>query len=161
MRSATKTKEQQLKGANNLKQIRELSNKHPEQDTEIKEAIQPTKELIGSVFQRLQLKKKHFKVFSAADRQQINEMANNLKNVDTDFDASLILNTSKPCKPSPKYKDFMHNHSKQGHYQFSIMKCSNAACVCGEPRAPPEGFEELHHLPYPIPHRDHYKTSEV
>src|SRR6266540_3540866 len=48
------------------------------------------------------------------------------------------------------------------HYFFSIKKCGESACtICRPPRCLPEDFEQLHHLPDPVPGEDlHYKSFE-
>jgi len=48
------------------------------------------------------------------------------------------------------------------HYFFSIKKCGEPACtICHPPRCSPEDFEQLYHLPDPIPGEDlHYKSFE-
>ena len=65
MRVRTQSMEQHLQAANSLKAIRDLL-KYLTLEEEVKDSIEPYKILIGSVFSRLQLKGKSFKVFSAA-----------------------------------------------------------------------------------------------
>lgn len=161
MRAETATMEPQLKGANNLKAIRELGKKFPGLKEEVKDAIQPPKVLLNTVFGRLQLKQKQFKVFTAASHDQLTQMADKIKEIDPEFNTASLLDSSQPCKPSRKIKAFMDKHCNLGHYQFGIKKCTTDDCVCGAPRTPPEVFEKLHHLPFPVPQRDHYKKFEV
>lgn len=162
MRQETATMERELKGANNLKGIRELAKKHPELKEEVGAAVKPTKELLNSVFQRLHLKDIPFKIFSAASTQDLRELADNIKRIDEEFDTTPLIDTSKPCpKPSPKIKAFMDRHCRAGQYQFGIKKCQDDHCVCGKPRVPQAVFSQLHHLPFPVPQRDRYQPFEV
>ena len=111
---------------------------------------------------RLHLKGKVFKVFSAATPEEMKELADNLKKIDSECDINLLFDTSKPCpKPSGKMKQFINKHCKAGQYMFSIKRCLDASCVCGQPKMPPDDFKELHQLPYPVPQRDHYKAFEI
>lgn len=138
MRVRTKSMEQHLQAANSLKAIRELSKKHRTLEEEVKESIEPCKTLIGSVFSRLQLKGKSFKVFSAATNEDLLQPANQLKRIDGEFDLKTLLPYSQPSQPvkmSLKLQQFIDNHCVKGHYQFSIKKCSDEECVCGAPRA--------------------------
>ena len=67
MRVRTKSMEQHLQAANSLKSIRDLTKKH----ATLEDSIEPCKTLIASVFSRLKLKGKNFKVFSAATNGEL------------------------------------------------------------------------------------------
>ena len=138
----------------------DLENKCPGVK-EVRDAIQPCKDLLNSVFSRLHLKDKRFKTFAAASNE-LREMADNVRKIDQHFDTTLLLDSSRSCpKPSGALKPFMERHCRSGQYLFSVKKCGDDECVCGLPRDPPQVFTELDHLPFPVPEREHYKFFEV
>ena len=55
--------------------------------------------------------------------------------------------------------EFYKTHCKTRHYLFSVKKCSDANCIF---HLPPrmDNFDELAHLPDPIPNGEHYKAFE-
>src|SRR3954453_10939164 len=57
-------------------------------------------------------------------------------------------------------QEFLEHCSKSRHYFFSIKKCGEPTCtICRPLRCSPEDFEQLHHLPDPVPGEDlHYKS---
>ena len=83
--------ETELSGANNLKSIRELAAKSPDLRREVLAAVEPPKELLNNVFERLHLKGKVFKVFSAATPEEMKELADNLKKIDSECDINLFI----------------------------------------------------------------------
>ncbi|CAB4019160.1 Hypothetical predicted protein [Paramuricea clavata] len=99
-------------------------------------------------------------VFTAATKEGITKTASQLHKIDPGFNLDVLIDTSKPCKISKKLKKFMDSHTRKGHCQFSIKKCKEENCACRIPRTQPDLFDKLHHLPYPIPHRDHYKSFQ-
>ena len=162
MRAQTSTKEDKLKAAHNLKEIRDLENKCPGVKEEVRDAIQPCKDLLNSVFSWLHLKDKNFKTFAAASNDELREMADNVRKIDQHFDTTLLLDLSRPCpKPAGALKAFMERHCRSGQYLFSVKKCRDDECVCGLPRVPPQVFIKLDHVPFPVPEREHYKFFEV
>jgi hypothetical protein len=58
--------------------------------------------------------------------------------------------------------EFLEHCCKSRHYFFSIKKCGEPTCtICRPLRCSPEDFEQLHHLPDPVPGEDlHYKSFE-
>lgn len=59
-------------------------------------------------------------------------------------------------------QEFMEHCCKSKHYFFSIKKCGESTCtICRPLRCLPEDFEQLHHLPDPVPGDDlHYMSFE-
>ena len=52
---------------------------------------------------------------------------------------------------------FLSGHCRRRHYMFSVKKCEKLDCaVCDFPRLP-HLFQDLHHLPDPIPMREHFR----
>lgn len=157
MRQKTNSMEKHLKSANSLKEIRALSKKHAPLEEEVNDCIEPCRVLIGSVFSRLELKGKKFKVFNAATHEDLIQLACHLKCIDEDFDPEVLASSEKrKVTVSEKIKQFMEKHCVRGHYQFSIKKCLDNNCVCGTPRLSEEEFSQLHHLPFPVPQQDKY-----
>ncbi|XP_072045612.1 LOW QUALITY PROTEIN: uncharacterized protein [Amphiura filiformis] len=156
MRRALPTMEQKIKSTNNIKAIRELSNKEPALREEVMDAVQPAKILLGDVFSRLQVKGQNFKVFTAASKDDMVRLVNHLKKIDEEFNTDSLLDSSKPCKLTQKLKDFISEHCVCGQYQLSIKRCGAEDCVCGAPRTSPDTFADLHHLPFPIPQQEKY-----
>ena len=100
-------------------------------------------------------------MFTAATKDEMIKMASQLHKIDPEFNLDTLMDTSKPCKISKKLKKIMDSHTRRGHYQFSIKKCKEKDRVCTMPRTKPEVFDNLQHLPYPVLHRDHYKSFQV
>lgn len=59
-------------------------------------------------------------------------------------------------------QEFLEHCCKSRHYFFSIKKCGESTCtICRPIRCPTEVFEQLHHLPDPVPGEDlHYISFE-
>jgi hypothetical protein len=135
MRKETATQEDQLKTANNLKKIRNLSKHHPNIRAEIADCLQQPKILLSSQFKRCQLKGENFQVFQLPQKTTSKAW---LHKIDPDFDLDMLMNTSKPRKISKKLKNFLDSHTRKDHYLFSIKKCKQEECVCGSPRTTPD-----------------------
>ena len=45
----------------------------------------------------------------------------------------------------------MTNHCHDRHYVFSVKKCKDETCCCGNVRLPNDVFDSAHNLPEPIP----------
>lgn len=69
--------------------------------------------------------------------------------------------TEKLIVDKKQLGDFFESHCKIRHYMFSVKKCGSADCkICKVPRLPADVFNDVHHLPDPIPDDDKYKSSE-
>lgn len=57
-------------------------------------------------------------------------------------------------------QEFLEHCCKSRHYFFSIKKCGELTCtICRPLHCSPEDFEQLQHLPNPVPGEDmHYKS---
>jgi hypothetical protein len=65
--------------------------------------------------------------------------------------------TKKDLKTYPKLQEFLSTHCKSTHCLFSVKECGSDDCeFCTPPRLSPELFNEVHHLPDPMPNGDHY-----
>ena len=69
--------------------------------------------------------------------------------------------TKKLIEDKEQLQDFLESHCKIRHYMFSVKKCGSADCnICKVPRLPVDVFNDIHHLPDPIPDGDKYKSFE-
>ena len=66
--------EQKLKRCNNMKQIRELAVREDNLKEEMKQSIQPVKDLVENVIKRQHLKEEYFDVFNPATDSELDEM---------------------------------------------------------------------------------------
>ena len=151
-----------LKSLSSMSEIRQFAEKNSNVRTEVEHSIEPVKELLGSVFQRLSLKGKVFKTFHSASEAAIEDLFLEILRIDPNLDR---LDTTK-AKVQDKHAllEFMKSHCLSRHYMFSVMKCRSDDCtVCQPPRLPDDVFDSLSHLPDPMPTgSDHYKPfSEV
>ena len=160
MRATTdKDVEELLKSRNNLKEIRLLGKDKPFIKEKVKESMQPIKDLLSNVFQRLSLKEKNFKIFHACSEEDMNVLWEEIKKVDSSLEKS---DTSKERVQDKVFlQNFLSNHCRVRQYCFQVKKCGNTNCVCGEVRLPSEVFQTLNFLPDPVPGNDeHYKSFD-
>ena len=69
--------------------------------------------------------------------------------------------TKKLIEDKEQLGDFLESHCKIRHYMFSVKKCGSADCnICKVPHLPADVFNDIHHLPDPIPDGDKYKSFE-
>ena len=72
------------------------------------------------------------------------------------FDASLDVSIKKgQVGQYPQLQSFIQHSCHQRHYFFDILKCGKPDCnICKPVRLPDSVFQQLHHLPDPIPGSD-------
>ena len=58
-----------------------------------------------------------------------------------------------------QFMNFYSTHCKKRHYLFSVRKCSEVSCTFHQPSRI-EKFDELHHLPDPVPKGEHYESFD-
>ena len=78
-------------------------------------------------------------------------------------DATLIATdtTQLKIKTKEQFQTVLSRHCRRSHYMFSVKKCEKLDCtVCDFPRLPPHLFQNLHHLPDPIPMGEHFKSFD-
>ncbi|EXX66121.1 hypothetical protein RirG_126910 [Rhizophagus irregularis DAOM 197198w] len=70
--------------------------------------------------------------------------------------------TAEHIKRKEYMQEFLEHCCKSRHYFFSIKKCGKSTCtICHPIRCSTEDFEQLHHLPDPVPGEDlHYISFE-
>ena len=148
---------------NNMSQLRQAAEKKEDLVTAILDSIAPVKILLTDILLRLELHGEKFRVFPAAHDHDMKELWSNLESLD-----STLKYGDKLCKANlDDHKDLMEfmNHCCQSrHYHFTVKKCGQPSCsICKPVCMPKELFDQLHHLPDPIPGQDgHYKSfSEI
>ena len=124
----------------------------------LQDSMEPTKVLVHSLFSRLSLKDKPMLSYSSASEHEIEAffdvlhgIAPNLSRGDT---------TKKSLQKLPTLKEFIAHCCYQRKYVFGVKKCGVVECdICTPPRLPESVFQELYHIPDPIPGDDqqHYK----
>ena len=82
----------------------------------------PVKILLSDLFQRLELKKKKYKVGVAASDSDIEEMWENATAIDPSVDPRETLNKGNPSS-KPGLVSFLNHCCHQRHYFFEIRKC--------------------------------------
>ena len=155
--------EASISHCNNMSQLRQAAEKKPDVTQAILDSIEPVKILLADILERLEVHGKKFQVFPAAHGQDLEELWSVLESVDSALKYGEKYQKAH-LKDHPALVDFMSHCCQSQHYSFSIKKCGQSSCTSCKPiRMPSELFDQLHHLPDPIPCPDgHYKPfSEV
>ena len=127
------------------------------------DSIEPVKELLSSIFRRLELHDRNFLMYPSASEEEMVQMWSILKSLDP----SLVYNNvyrQASLKKLIQLDTFLQHCCQSRHYSFSIKKCGITDCsVCKPVRMPLDIFSNIHHLPDPTPSEDgHYAPfSEV
>ncbi len=112
-----------------------------------------------TLFGRLKLKEKPILSYSSATDDELHEFASILRTIEPDL--SSINLTRKDLSKLPHLSEFNSHCCYQRKYVFGVKKCGKYDCKwCTGPQLPQEVFEQLHHIPDPIPSDDpqHYKA---
>ena len=155
--------EASISHCNNMSQLRQAAEKKPDVTQAILDSIEPVKILLADIPERLELHGEKFQVFPAAHGQDLEELWSVLESVDSALKYGEKYQKAH-LKDHPALVDFMSHCCQSRHYSFSIKKCGQSSCTSCKPiRMPSELFDQLHHLPDPIPcPGGHYKPfSEV
>lgn len=97
------------------------------------------------------MKGEYFKTVSALSVEKLLDFAQILNRIDDTFDATTLLDSSKPVIIGKKLFDFMKTHCRERNYMFSVKKCGMTGCICGIVRTEKDVFSQIHHLPDPSP----------
>ena len=66
--------------------------------------------------------------------------------------------TKKHLNCKKDFKKFLDTHCKTRHHMFSILKCQSPdSGICKIPRLPEDVFQQIQHLPDPVPSGERYK----
>jgi hypothetical protein len=74
-----------IEGCNSMEAIREAAIKEPRLKKELKQSLQPTIDLVNSIFHRQSLKDRPFKTFEAATEQEIDNLWESILQLDPDL----------------------------------------------------------------------------
>ncbi|GBC32615.2 hypothetical protein GLOIN_2v1880501 [Rhizophagus irregularis DAOM 181602=DAOM 197198] len=129
-----------------MNEIRKIAEENPNLKEDLITSLQVPIHLIRDVFSHQALKGEPFKTFPAASETEIERFWKTIQIVDD----------------SEYMQEFLEHCCKSRHYFFSIKKCGESTCtICRPIRCSTEDFEQLHHLPDPVPGEDlHYISFE-
>ena len=119
----------------------------------------PVKKLMNDIFSRLKLKEKPFRTFESASDEDIEALRKETHKVDSTF--TTTDTTQAKIKSKEQLQAFLKRHCRQRHYTFSVKKCEELDCnVSSFPRLPSHIFQDLYHLPDPVPRGEHYEAYD-
>ena len=134
--------EKLMSKCNSNEEIRKICDENNLFEDSVKKSIQPTKELIEDVLQRLSLKDKPFKIFQSASEEEILQ-----------FQQTII--DKFDCMPTTTetgaVNDFFQKHCNKRTYYFQVKKCSDTECVFHKPLSSEEKIKDF---PDPIPYEE-------
>ena len=119
--------------------------------------MEPLKVQIHSIFSHLSLKDKPIMGYSAATEHEMEAFFSILQDVEPDITKE---DKAKEClSRRPKLKEFLQHCCHERKYVFGVKKCGKSDCkICQAPRLPEPVFNQVHHIPDPIPENEqHYK----
>ena len=147
-----------ISSCSSIQDVRKVVADKPGLKEALQDSMEPTKVLVHSLFSRLSLKDKPMLSYSSASEHEIeaffdvlHDIAPNLSRGDT---------TKNSLQKLPTLKEFIAHCCYQRKYVFGVKKCGVVECdICTPPRLPESVFQELYHIPDPIPGDDqqHYK----
>ena len=149
-----------LKGCDSLKSIRELATKNPGSNVreQVLNSTKGCKELLSSIFERLEYSNRPISTFHAATEEEITALWSEISKIDETV--SQLDTSMAAIQKKEKFMQFFYSHCKRRHYLLSVKKCSDVSCTF---RLPPRSldFDKLHHLPDPIPNGERYESFET
>ncbi|EXX53582.1 hypothetical protein RirG_242550 [Rhizophagus irregularis DAOM 197198w] len=143
-----------------MNEIRKIAEENPNLKEDLITSLQVPIHLIRDVFSRQALKGEPFKTFPAASETEIERFWEIIQIVDDSVTHEDC--TAEHIKRKEYMQEFLEHCCKSRHYFFSIKKCGESTCtICRPIRCSTEDFEQLHHLPDPVPGEDlHYISFE-
>ncbi|CAB5367427.1 unnamed protein product [Rhizophagus irregularis] len=132
-----------------LEDIREKAKINNQLEEELLQSMEPTRDLLSSIFTRQNLKDEPFKMFKPATKTEMETFWESVHLVD---DSITMDDTSqKKVADKPKLQEFMEHCCRKRLYFFEIKKCGSGECDIWE--------AELKGLPDPIPGPDDHYIS--
>jgi hypothetical protein len=120
--------------------------------------LKPAIDLLGEIFQRLQLKGKAFEVYEAATKEEIEEFWSVLLLIDS----TLTIDDTTKIQIGKEIDmcGFIKHCCRARHYSFQVKKCGvPSRKICKPVWMDHNVFASLHFLPDPTPAGDgHYKN---
>ena len=139
---------------NSISKLRSLSLRNNEIVQTVLDSIEPVKDILCSIFRRLELHDRNFLMYPSASEEEMVEMWSILKSVDPSLDYGNVYRQAS-LKKLVKLDTFLQHCCQSRHYSFSIKKCGIANCsICKPVRMQLDIFKNIHHLPDPIPSED-------
>ncbi len=139
-----------LSNCGSMSDIRKKAELNPGLKNKLLESLKPVKDLMSSVFNRLELKGQAFGKYESASQAHMDELWS-LITSKVDATLSPTETTKKANAQKQDFQNFLNTHCRIRHYMFSIKKCGQAECrVCQPRRLPEHIFSELDHLPDPM-----------
>jgi len=90
-----------------MSEIRQFAEKYSNVRTEVEHSMEPVKELLGNVFQRLSLKGQTFKTFHSASEAAIDDLFSEILRIDPNLDR---LDTKAKIQNKRALLEFMKSH---------------------------------------------------
>ena len=112
----SKNIEDALKRCKSMKDIRNLEDGMPDIKKEVIDSLNPVKELLNTIFQRLSLKGKKFEIFDAVSEEKIPELWDKILSVDPSVTRKDT--TQKVLKKKPDLTTFLDTHCCKQQYVF-------------------------------------------
>ena len=159
MRSTMAEKyEKEISSCSSVQDVRKQFEESPGLKEALQYSMEPVKVLVHSLFSRLKLKEKLMLSFASASDCEVEAFANILREIEPDLEE--LHATKKDLKKLPKLKKFLSHCCYERKYVFGVKKCGQDGCkICKAPRLRKEVFDELKHIPDPMPTDDqqHYQ----
>ena len=144
-----------LVNCSGLKKLRALNEENPglQVKEKVLESVQPCKDLLADRFRRVTFSKNPLQTFTPATQDSMDNLWNRMQNIDptlTRSDTTRVVVQNKV-----QFQDFYTKHCRDRHYWFSVKKCNDQECKY---HLPPRAlnFDEIHHLPDPVPNGQRY-----
>ena len=156
MREPTENFENLLKNCSSTSAVRKAAEEQISLPEEVIDSVQQPKALIETVFKQLKMKEETFNIFEPATSEEILTC---MKTLQTLGITQVNLKKDQITK-YPKLQKFLESHCKITCYMFSVIKCTDVACItCKPPRS--SFYHNLHHLPDPMPAgNEHFKSFD-
>ena len=124
---------------------------------ELSDSLSHVKIRLHSLFSRLQLHGKEFEIYYSATDEELREFWSALITLDSTLKEGGTYRKDN-ISQHVKVAEFIEHCCQRSHYTFDILKCGKSTCsLCKPPRLPLSTFQELKHIPHPMPMEDgHY-----
>ena len=147
--------EKEVNKCNNLSELR----KHLEgKELVIQDSLSPVKVLLCRVFSRLKLHDEEVRTFASASPNELDDFWSAIIAIDATLHNRNAVYRQETMNQHQQVLEFIKHCCQASHYGFDILKCGKSSCkLCSPVRLPQSIFENLHHMPHPVPGDDgHY-----
>ena len=108
--------EGEVKGCNNMNQLRMKAQKISTFREEALDSIAPVKAVLIEVFERLKLKEKNIHVSSAASEGELMAVWKSIMTIDSNCSEYSSLQKKSDLKHAPKFHEFLSHCTRERHY---------------------------------------------